>query len=338
MKIIKILVLTLVVLVAIVATIGFVSPSQVRVKRSIVINAPSDIVLEQVNSFRKWKNWSPWFRMDTAMKMEFNDVESGVGSSYKWASTNQNVGSGDMTMTVSTPDSIHTAINLEFGPSVVKFLFTKKGSAVNVTWIMEKDMGMNPIGRLMGLFMDKMVGPDFESGLANLKEYTEAIPTGPKTYRGYEVKEEDAAGKVYIIKKDSMPWDSIETFCSKNIPTIFMAIEKAKVEVAGAVSSLYFRWDSVSKTAVMAVAVPVVGDAKTKVKGYETLAVPAGKNLHIVYLGGYSKIGNAHFAMDEYMKENNFLQGTPVTEEYVTGPDKEADSTKWITNVYYRVK
>ena len=55
-------------------------------------------------------------------------------------------------------------------------------------------------------------------------------------------------------------------------------------------------------------------------------------------MGNYSKIGIAHYAMDDYMKEKNFLQGSPVIEEYVSGPDKEADSTKWVTNVYYRVQ
>lgn len=338
MKIIKALLFSLVALVAIAATVGFFSPAHVHVERSIVINAPAEIVFAQVNNFKNWKSWSPWYKKDTAMKMEFNSIETGAGAGYKWSSNNPDVGSGDMTMTASTPDSICTAINLKYGPSMGKFFFAKKDSATQVTWVMEKDMGMNPIGRLMGRFMDKMLGPDFESGLANLKQVAEAIPTGPKTYRGYEVKEEDAAEKIYIIKKDSITWDSIETYCSKNIPLIFEAIGKAKLEIAGAVSNLYFKWDSISKTAVMAVAVPVIGDAKTKVKGFETLVVPSGKNLHIVYMGSYNSIGNAHYAMDDYMKQNNFLQGSPVTEEYLLGPDKETDSTKWVTNVYYRVR
>lgn len=339
MKIIKIILLTLVALAAVIATVGFLSPSKVHVERSLVMNAPSEIIHKEINELKNWTKWSPWYRMDTAMQIEYNSIASGAGAGYTWNSKHQNVGAGEMTITSSTADSICTAMNfMENGVATGKFILTKADSGTKITWSMDSDMGMNPIGRIFGLFMDKMMGPDFEKGLANLKEVAEAVPTGPKTYRGYEVKEEDAAEKVYIIKKDSLTWDSIETFCGKNIPAIFEAIGKAKLEIAGAASNLYFRWDSVSKTAVMAVAVPVVGDAKTKVKGFETLVVPAGKNLHIVYLGGYNTIGNAHYAMDEYIKENNFLQSSPVTEEYITGPDKEADSTKWITNVYYRVK
>jgi effector-binding domain-containing protein/uncharacterized membrane protein len=339
MKIIKVILLTLVILVAILATIGFLSPSHVHVERSITINAPAEIVHAQINDLKNWTSWSPWYKMDTAMKIEYNTVASGAGASYTWKSDHKKVGNGDITITASTPDSISTAMNfMENGVAKGNFIFSKSDSGTKVTWAMDSDMGMNPIGRIFGLFMDKMLGPDFENGLASIKEVAEAIPTGPKTYRGYEVKEEDAAERVYIIKRDSVSWDSIETFCSKNFPTLFEAIGKAKLEITGPVTNLYFRWDSISKTAVMAVAVPVMGDAKTKVKGFETVVVPPGKNLHIVYMGGYSKIGNAHFAMDDYIKENNFLQSNPVIEEYVTGPEKEADSTKWITNVYYRVK
>lgn len=339
MKIIKGILLTLVALAAIAAAVGFLSPSKVHVERSILINAPSEIVHTQINDLHNWTKWSPWYRMDTAMKIEYNVIASGAGAGYKWNSNHEKVGNGDMTITASTQDSISTAMNfMENGVATGNFIFSKADSGTKVTWTMDSDMGMNPIGRIFGLFMDKMLGPDFESGLANIKEVAEAVPAGPKKYRGFEVKEEDAADRTYIILKDSLGWDSIEAFCQKNTPAIYEAIGKAKLEIAGAAASLYFRWDSVSKTAIMAVAVPVVGDAKTKVKGFETFVLPAGKNLHIVYPGGYNGIGSAHYAMDDYMKENNFLQINPVVEEYVTGPDKEADSAKWVTNVYYRVK
>ena len=84
--------------------------------------------------------------------------------------------------------------------------------------------------------------------------------------------------------------------------------------------------------------IPVKGDAKTKVKGYETFVVPAGKMLHIAYMGGYNGIGQAHMAIDDYMNEKGFMQLTPIAEEYVTDPSKERDSSKWLTNIYYPVK
>ncbi|MEK6616323.1 MAG: hypothetical protein AABZ32_09465, partial [Bacteroidota bacterium] len=60
--------------------------------------------------------------------------------------------------------------------------------------------------------------------------------------------------------------------------------------------------------------------------------------LHIAYMGGYNGIGEAHTAMDDYMNEKGCMHIMPIAEEYVTDPDKEADSTKWLTNIYYPVK
>jgi effector-binding domain-containing protein len=345
MKIIKRIVLILVVLVAIAAIVGFMSPAKIHVERSLTIKATSEIIHKQINDLKNWTKWSPWHKKDTAMKIEYNSIASGAGANYSWFSNNKEVGSGNMTITSSNKDSISMAMNfMENGVATAQFILSKSDSQkdttageTKVTWTMDMDMGMNPIGRIFGLFMDKMLGPDFENGLSCLKQISEAIHIGPKTYRGFEVLEEDAPEKIYIVKKDSMRFDKIEGYYSKSLPALLEALGKSKVEIAGAPSSLYFKWDSISKTAIVAVAVPIKGSLKTKVKGYQTIVVPSGKNLHIVYLGGYGKIGGAHFAMDDYIKENSFIQKNPVIEEYITGYEKETDSTKWITNVYYRV-
>ncbi|MFI5164164.1 MAG: SRPBCC family protein [Bacteroidia bacterium] len=339
MKIVKGILITLIILVAIVATVGFLSPSYVHVERSLVINAPPQIVFEQINNLKNWKKWSPWYKKDTAMKMEYNGIEAGAGASYKWSSKNKNVGNGEMTITSSSRDTISTAMNfMENGIATAKFSLTKAGNGTKVTWTMESDMGMNPIGRIFGLFMDKMVGPDFENGLTNLNQVAKAIPVGPKKYRGYEVMEEDVPEKVYILKKDSMSWDKIAEFYQKTLPAIYEAIGKANLEMTGAPSGLYFKWDSTNKTTLMGAGIQIKGSANTKVKGFETVVLTAGKNLHVAYYGGYNKIANAHFAMSDYINEKGFIQGSPVIEEYVSDPGKEADSTKWLTNVYYLVK
>lgn len=336
MKIIKGILIALVVIALIVTVVGFLSPQQMHVKRSLTINAPSEIIHEQVNNLKNWNSWSPWYKMDTAMKIEYSGSDAGVGASYKWNSTK--VGTGDMTITSSTPDSITTALNMDYGPAIIKFRFAKSDSGTNVSWIMESDNGMNPFARFMSLFMNNMVGKDFENGLAGLKEVAEAIPTGPKTYRGYEVAEKEMPEMVYIGIKDSIGWDKMQEFYGKNLPAILEALGKAKLEPAGAPTGLYFKWDTVARSAILAAAIPVKGDAQTKVKGFETLVLPAGKTLHIAYLGGYHGIGSAHMAMDDYMKEKGLMHLPPVAEEYVSDPGMEPDSTKWLTNVYYPVR
>ncbi len=339
MKIVKGIIITLVILAIVIAGVGFLMPGKVHVERSLTMKAPQEIVHAQINNLKNWNNWSPWYKMDTTMKMEYNNIEEGAGASYKWDSNNDKVGKGDMTITSSTPDSINTAMNfMKYGTAIGKFAFAKSDSGTKVTWSMESDMGMNPIGRIFGMFMDKMLGPDFENGLAGIKEVAEAIPTGPKTYRGYEVMEMDSPEMVYIGKKDSIGWDKISEFYMKNLPAIYEAVGKAKLEPSASPSGLFFKWDTVNKITVMAAAIPVKGNAKTKVKGLETFIIPAGKMLHIAYYGGYNGTDIAHMAMDDYINEKGFMKRLPIAEEYVTDHGKEPDSTKWLTNVYYPVK
>ena len=338
MKIIKGILITIVLLVVIVAVGGFLSPSHIHIERSVTINAPSEVIHEQINTLKNWNNWSPWYKMDSAMKIEYNGTEAGPGASYKWSSTNSKVGNGDLTITASTPDSICTAMNfMDNGVATSKFAFARSDSGTKVTWSMESDMGSNPAKRLFALLlMDKMLGSIFEGGLADMKKVSEAAPATPKSK--FEVLEEDGAERVFIMKKDSLSWDSIQPFFAKNFPLIFDAITKAKVEMAGAPTALYFVWDEANHSTVMGAAIPVKGNAKTKVKGFDTYVVAAGKNLHIAYMGGYGGLGDAHMAMDAHMKEKNLLQGIPIIEEYITDPGKEPDSTKWLTNIYYPVK
>ena len=337
MKIIKgLLVAIVLILVAVIVT-GLLSPSQVKVERSIKINAPFAIIHSEINNLKQWNNWSPWYKMDTAMKIQYNEIEEGAGAGYTWMSDHKNVGNGDMTITSSSKDSISLAMNfMKNGTGFATFIFRGSDSGTLVKWVMRMDMGDNPIKRAFGLFMDKMLGPDFEKGLADLKSYCESIPAEPE--KKYSVLEEEIPERVFIMKKDSIYMDSMPSFYSKYLPEIFEAVTKAKLEITGAPTGLYFVWDQSTKSTVMAAAVPVKGNSSTKVKGYDTYVVPAGKNLHIAYMGGYGGLAGAHMEMDAYMKEKNLLQGIPVIEEYVTDPGKEPDSTKWMTNIYYPVK
>ena len=337
MKIIKAILIIIVSVIVIITIVGLFAPSHVSVHRSIVINAPVEPIYDQVNNLKNWNNWSPWNKMDSAMKIEYSTTSEGAGASYTWSSNNKNVGNGELTITSSSKDSVCTAMNfMENGIGTATFKFEPAESGTKVTWSMQSDMGSNPFKKMFGYLMDKMLGPTFEHGLGDLKKIAESMPV--EATKKYDIKEVELTEKVYIIKKDSVSWNSIQPFFSTHLPVLFSAIKKAKLKIAGAPAGLYFQWDEMNKSAIMAVAVPVIGNAKTKLTDYITLVIPAGKNLHITYMGGYSEIGGAHMEMDSYMKAHNLLQGIPIIEEYVAGPSQETDSSKWETNIYYPVK
>ncbi|MFI5085027.1 MAG: SRPBCC family protein [Actinomycetales bacterium] len=145
--------------------------SSYSVSRSALIPAPAARIFPYINSFHEWTKWSPWESVDPAMDRSYSGRESGAGAKYVW-SGNRKAGAGNMEIIASEePSSV--SIRLEFtkpfkavNPTV--FTLAPEGSGTRVTWTMT---GVNKgIGRVFALFMnmDKLVGGDFEKGLASL--------------------------------------------------------------------------------------------------------------------------------------------------------------------------
>ena len=160
-------------------------PDTYRVERSQRIEAPAEVAFAQLDNFKSWAAWSPWEKRDPAMKRAFEGPASGVGAGYSWEG-NKDVGQGRMTITDSKPprggsgETARVSIRLEFikpFASVASSEFTVKPEsalASTVSWVMEGHN--NLMGKAFGVFMnmDKMIGGDFEAGLASLKTVAEA--------------------------------------------------------------------------------------------------------------------------------------------------------------------
>ncbi len=169
------LLLGIVLLVVIVAVAGgmLLSP-KFTVQRSIEVNAPADKVYALVADPREWKRWSAWNQRDPAMQIEYSGPPSGAGAVWSWKSASQ--GDGRMSFTAAEPNQ-RLAYDLffpDFGTtSTGELSLSPAGSGTKVTWVMNGDMGRNPVYRWFALFADKMVGKDFGEGLANLKTLAE---------------------------------------------------------------------------------------------------------------------------------------------------------------------
>lgn len=151
-------------------------PSEYRVTRSVTIAASPEAVFPHVNELKKWAAWNPWEKIDPNMKLTYEGPEAGVGASYSWVGNNE-VGEGRMSITDSRPNE-SVKLKLEFfkpmaGVSDADFTFKPLGNQTEVTWAMS---GRNNfIAKALCLFMnmDKMIGGQFEKGLADLKAVAE---------------------------------------------------------------------------------------------------------------------------------------------------------------------
>src|SRR5262245_14968771 len=172
----KILIAIAVIMVVFVIIVAL-QPAEFRVSRTASIAAPAEAVFAQVNELKKWEAWSPWTKIDPAMKQTYEGPAAGTGAISRWAGNSQ-VGEGSMTITESRPNEL-IRFNLEFikpmaGTSTAEFNFQPEGNQTRVTWSMSGKN--NFIAKAMCLFlnMDKMIGGEFEKGLAQMKSIAEA--------------------------------------------------------------------------------------------------------------------------------------------------------------------
>jgi hypothetical protein len=177
--------LTIVVVFAVLALIALflivaaTRPAKFHVERSIAIAAPPERAFAEVNDFHQWAAWSPWEKLDPSMKKTFEGAPAGPGASYAWIG-NAKVGEGRMTIESSAAPSV-VKLKLEFlrpwkATNATTFSFDRDGGGTKITWAMdgEHNFTMKAFGLVMNL--DKLVGRDFERGLAALKTIAEGAP------------------------------------------------------------------------------------------------------------------------------------------------------------------
>jgi uncharacterized protein YndB with AHSA1/START domain len=151
-------------------------PNTFRIERAASIKAAPERIFTMISDFHRWESWSPWEKLDLAMKKTHSGTASGKGAIYEWEG-NKKVGKGRMEIIDTAPQSRIT-IKLDFfqpfeAHNIADFTLEPKGDATQVNWAMH---GPNPfMMKMMGIFMnmDSMIGKDFEKGLANLKAVTE---------------------------------------------------------------------------------------------------------------------------------------------------------------------
>jgi len=179
--VVKKILIGLVVVVVVFAAVVALQPADFRVTRSINVSAPAETVFSQVNDFHNWDAWSPWAKLDPAAKNSFEGPSAGAGAGFTWDGNDQ-VGAGRMTLIESRPSDL-IRIKLEFerpfkDTSTAEFTFKPEGDQILVTWSMSGRKNFMRKAFCLFMNMDKMVGGEFEKGLANLKAVVEA---GPKS-------------------------------------------------------------------------------------------------------------------------------------------------------------
>ncbi|GAB3930193.1 SRPBCC family protein [Larkinella terrae] len=174
MKILKIVGIVLMALILIVLGLGLVISKEYAVERSVVINKPRTEVFPLVSTLRNQEKWSPWLDYDPQAKVTYAGTDGAVGSTYAWDG-NDDIGKGEQEIKEIAPgEMVHNEVRFEkpfASVGQVYFVLADEGDATKVTWKMtgEQVYPMN----VMSLFMDGMLGKEFDKGLIKLKTLAE---------------------------------------------------------------------------------------------------------------------------------------------------------------------
>lgn len=174
MRILKNLFIAVIGLIAVLLVGSLFVPATQHVERKVSIDASPAELFALLNGFREFNRWSPWADIDPNTSYAYTGPDSGVGARMEWSSEDPNVGAGVQEIVASTPNEL-IEVELRFDSQVARSAYELRpaGNGTEVVWSFDADFGANPIGRYMGLMMDKLIGPDYEKGLGRLKSIAE---------------------------------------------------------------------------------------------------------------------------------------------------------------------
>ena len=176
MKILKGLFFLILGLVALFFVTGLFLPKTAHIERSMTTAASPETVFGLVDGFKRFNEWSPWAGLDPNTKYTYSGPETGVGARMEWTSANPDVGNGSQEVIDVEPGQRVTN-KLDFGmdnPTTATISLVPEGTGTRVTWTLDTDFSGSLLGRYFGLALDRMVGPDYEQGLAQLKAVAES--------------------------------------------------------------------------------------------------------------------------------------------------------------------
>lgn len=316
--------------------IGFVLPGKIEVSKSISINAPASYAFEEINNLENNPKWSYWNNLyKDNMTVAYGDIKSGVGAISEWDGSES--GKGKMTITESVPDkSIKMDLDfMEHGTAKSWYTFEPDGEGTKITTGFATDMGMNPLGRWMGVFMKPEMEKAFDYNLNKLKELAEAKPKF-----AIAITEEETKSISYIGISSTMSYEDMSAISAqmgKSYGELMGALGKAKIEMIGPAFALFPKWDEATKQMEVVCAVPVATDAKVPAK-YKVMQTGGGKAVKAIHKGDYYKLKETHDQINQYIAFKKLeINGAPW-EVYITDPMTEKDTAKWVTEVYYPIK
>jgi effector-binding domain-containing protein len=337
MNIVKKVLIGLVAAVGLLIVVGLLLPKTAHVERNLVINAAPATVFTVLNGFGQFDRWSPWAGIDPNAKTTYEGPAVGVGAKMSW-SGNAEVGTGSQEIVESTPYS-HIKVRLGFGDFPGSFLATyalrEEGGGTKVIWSFDADYGSSLMGRYFGLLSDRMLGPDYEKGLAQLKAFVEKLPPG-----------DFSALKFEPVETDADPLVLMSVHSADNPSAIGVALGVAYGRLSGYINAeglkqvappIAIHRGIDNGTLAIDAAIPVNRADGAPAGTVRTAHLPGGHAMRAEYRGPYTGLAAARASMLAYLAAAGLEVAGPLWEQYVSDPAQTPDA-QLITHIYAPIK
>jgi effector-binding domain-containing protein/uncharacterized membrane protein len=333
MKTLRKILLWILAIIAILVIIAYLLPRTYKVERSVYIKADKMLVYDLCCNMSKWHIWTAWTKeMDSTVTYEFSGQDCQAGAVMKW--TGKIMGVGEVTITDLQPGQL-IAYDLAFDggkyTSKGEMIFEDAVDSLKVTWNDKGDLGYNPFARYMGLFMDKMMGPDFQKGLDKLKVVSEERSTWPK------IEETVFPAQTVILIRDSAGPADYGRVMGTGFGELAGFVKANKLTCKGSPFAIFIKWDSATQFSVFDLGMTIETTAENKGR-VRVENLPEQKVVLAYYFGPYEKTYSAYMALGSYVKAENMEEVGGPWEIYVTDPMTEKDTMKWETRIAFPVK
>lgn len=339
MKALKYILFIVLILVIGISIYIAVQPNSFEVSRSKTIDAPAQVIYNNVIDFKNWEAWSSWVERDPETVITLSDKTEGVGGSYTWVDSH---GKGAMNTIETTPlNSITQELQFgDFEPSQVTWTFepTDDGKT-NVTWKMNSDNVpfIFKASALKDGGFDNMIGPDFERGLEKLDSII------VETMMQYSIKLDgitNHGGGYYIYNTTSVKISDFKSKMQEMMPKISEYARKHNIAMAGAPFVYYHMWDEANNTVMFSCCIPTTTQVITTESEILTGQLKPFKAVKTTLTGDYENLKEAWDETFKYIENYQLTspQTGPMLEVYLTDPGTTPNPANWVTEIYIAVK
>lgn len=308
-----------------------------------VMNAPSELVYDQVKDFKNWKNWGPWMQVDPNIKLNYAEKTEGEGASYSWTSDHMEVGNGSMETTKVIPMKemeqkilFHTPLGDSKSDVFWRFEDTETPGQTKVSWGMKgKQTFLEKVFMsFQDTDMETGISEMFQNGLTNLdslvsKEMKKfSINVDGVTYHG---------GGYYMYVTTATRKNEIGEKMGAMLGQVSAYMEENKLAMSGMPFTIYNEIDELNGTMIFSACIPVK----------ERVITPSGSPVLCGYMkpqttlkttlkGNYEHLEKAYATAMEYIATNKLVMppAAKMFEIYSTDPGLVPNPADWITEIY----